>query len=253
MFSGESEDIWLNVADIMSGMMLVFMGIAVFFMMDINRQKEELEDQQEFVNNIVTQYDDVRTELFYELQTTFQGKLDDWGAQLDQETLSIRFVEPSCLETVEVDDVSPKVFFQQSSAALTPFGREVVHDFFPTYVAILSKEKFKKHVLEIRIEGHTSKEWSSNTSEDASYLHNLRLSQARASSVVELIATLKEDTLILQHNWSWMTKHLTANGLSSSQLIVNEWGEENSECSRRVEFRVVTDSEAQMDVLLDRQ
>jgi hypothetical protein len=41
-----------------------------------------------------------------------------------------------------------------------------------------------------------------------------------------------------------------ANGLSSSQLILYSDGSENKEASRRVEFRVRTDAEKQIDELL---
>ena len=38
----------------------------------------------------------------------------------------------------------------------------------------------------------------------------------------------------------WLREHVTANGLSSSKLIRNPDGKENSSRSQRVEFRVRT-------------
>lgn len=256
MFSEDQEDsdVWINIADIMSGMMLVFLGIAIFFMVDINQQKKELEKQNDFVQQIVHEYKNIRKELYLELKETFEGRFQEWGADINEETLSIRFVEQSCMEDYDADEsVLPKIFFAQNSSSLTDFGKEVVEEFFPIYIEILSQSKFKKHILEIRIEGHTSKEWSKNTSEDKSYLYNLKLSQSRSRSVVKYITKIKEDHLSLDTNWDWMKSSLTANGLSSSKLIFDSSGQENPDCSRRVEFRVVTDAEKQINILLEKE
>jgi hypothetical protein len=50
---------------------------------------------------------------------------------------------------------------------------------------------------------------------------------------------------------AWLTKKLTANGLSSSQPVLNADGSENVEASQRVEFKVRTNAEAKMAEILD--
>ena len=49
----------------------------------------------------------------------------------------------------------------------------------------------------------------------------------------------------------WLTQKLTANGLSSSQPVLNTDGRENIEASQRVEFKVRTNAEAKMEEIVD--
>ena len=60
------------------------------------------------------------------------------------ETLSIRFKKP----------------FKQGDAAVSQNAfKNVLRDFFPRYIAILTKPEYRDGIAEIRIEGHTSGEW----------------------------------------------------------------------------------------------
>ena len=70
----------------------------------------------------------------------------------------------------------------------------------------------------------------------------MELSQDRTISVLKYSFGLREVTL---HN-KWMREHITALGLSSARLILQD-GEENRIKSRRVEFAIRTNTK---DVLL---
>ena len=64
--SRESEsDEWISVSDLMSGLMLVFLAIAVFFMIQIDSDKQDLE-------NIAVLYEELQTGLYEELQDEFR-------------------------------------------------------------------------------------------------------------------------------------------------------------------------------------
>ena len=105
-------------------------------------------------------------------------------------------------------------------------------------------------IAEIRIEGHTSSEWTENTSPEAAYIHNMKLSQGRTRSVLEYvlqIPSIKQSQTIQD----WLKLHLTANGLSSSKLIAPN-GIENKKESRRVEFRVRTNAEKRIVEIINR-
>ena len=102
-------------------------------------------------------------------------------------------------------------------------------------------------ISEIRIEGHTSSEWSGEISQEDSYILNMELSQNRTRSVLQYVLSIPDIAPIRE----WLKMHLTANGLSSSKLIANHHGKENPEESRRVEFRVRTDIEKVVDELLE--
>ena len=156
-------------------------------------------------------------------ETQFQ---EEWRGYLDMETLSIRFKKP----------------FTQGDPTVPNSFEDVLRDFFPRYIEILTQDKYKDEIAEIRIEGHTSSEWHEAVGVDLAYYNNMKLSQDRARNVLKYVLEIR-DSKITPDNKKWIKKHLTANGLSSSKLIFNEDGTQNKEESRRVEFRVVTKSE----------
>ena len=152
------------------------------------------------------------------------------------ETLSIRFKKP----------------FPPGEANVPIPFKDILDKFFPRYIAILTKPKYRDEIDEIRIEGHTSSEWMGESTlerdyseEDVAYLENMGLSQNRARNVLEYVLAINSRQIM--QNKDWIKKNLTANGLSSSKPIPNLDGNENKEESRRVEFRVVTKSEKLID------
>jgi len=76
----------------------------------------------------------------------------------------------------------------------------------------------------------------------------MRLSQERTRTVLGFVVRLPSVTDVWD---SWLRERLTANGLSSSKLVV-VGGVEDRDQSRRVEFRIRTDAEEQMDAILRR-
>ena len=98
-------------------------------------------------------------------------------------------------------------------------------------------------IAEIRIEGHTSSEWSEDASPEEAYILNMELSQDRTRSVLQYVLQIPA----ISSNRSWIRQYLTANGLSSSKLITHLDSTENIEESRRVEFRVRTNAEKQLE------
>ena len=114
-----------------------------------------------------------------------------------------------------------------------------LYAFFPRYIKVLTMPEFKDTIEEIRIEGHTDS--------DGGYFYNMKLSQDRTRSVLEYsLSVLQNDA-----KKDWVKKLLTANGLSSSKLIYdNNTKTENREASRRVEFKVRTNAEKQIQEML---
>jgi len=98
----------------------------------------------------------------------------------------------------------------------------------------------------VRIEGHTSSSWSLARDTDDAYMLNMALSQERTRTTLGYILGLTS----VAHEKEWLRSMLTANGLSSSQLVVAGNGEEDADSSRRVEFVVVTDAEARLSTIL---
>jgi outer membrane protein OmpA-like peptidoglycan-associated protein len=166
------------------------------------------------------------------LSTAFGSKLSGWSAALDPASMILRFQRPDLL-------------FEQGSATLRPGFKTILNEFFPEYIRILYE--FKNDIEEVRIEGHTSSEWSGLTSDMQAYFLNMRLSQDRTRAVLEYGLT---ETALPPAQVLWARKLITANGLSSSRPR-ESGGIEDKDASRRVEFRVLTHTKEQLLKIVD--
>lgn len=210
-FLKKSDDHWMSISDIMSGLMIVFMFIAVAFMLQLQ--------------NKITEYTDAKNKIYNALYEEFKNDLPKWNAEIDEKTLTFRFKEPDILFLVGSDNLTWQ--FQQ-----------ILNDFLPRYIKIISQDEYKDYIEEIRIEGHTDPFWAGATSRQEEYLNNMKLSQSRTQAVLSYAINMPA----LQNNLEWIIQKVTANGLSSSQPIkIN--GIVNAELSRRVDFRIRTTSE----------
>ena len=220
------EDQWISLSDLMTGLMMIFMLIAIAFMMKV-------EVQQFKTKQVAVLYDQVRLELYSELMREFKDDLPVWGAELTQD-LVFRFKDPEILFNTGKDELKPK--FQ-----------DILHNFFPRYTRIITTPKYDGQIQEVRIEGHTSSFWAANTAPEEAYFKNMELSQSRTRSTLRFVLGLQE----VQSQTDWLHKHVTANGLSSSHLIVNKDGTEDPVRSQRVEFHIRTDAEGWIATILE--
>lgn len=212
------ESHWIPLADLMTGMMMMFLLIAILYMLK--------------VSHVASKYRTTKDELGKELCSEFHQDLNTWGAECDPSSLVIRFK-------------SPDVLFNTGQAQLKPRFTNILNQFFPRYIQILSQSQYRDSIEEIRIEGHTSSFWSVGTSSQQAYVLNMELSQARTRSVLQYLIALPT----IRNN-EWVRNNLTANGLSSSKPILNEKGEENFQASQRVEFRLKTNAEQHITEML---
>ncbi|WP_270428070.1 OmpA/MotB family protein [Fusobacterium mortiferum] len=221
----KSDDFWPSISDLMSSLMIIFMFIAISFMSQISKEKQTLTD-------IANEYKKVKISIYEELFNEFETDLNDWNAYIDQETLSIKFREPD-------------VFFEQGSSKLNEKFKEILNDFFPRYMAILNSDKYRDEIEEVRIEGHTSTEWTRRSTPMESYFRNMELSQNRTRSTLHYIMSLDS----MKKHENFMIEKVTANGLSySKRIMIN--GKEDKKLSRRVEFRIRTKAERKLDQIL---
>ena len=203
----------LSTGDLMAGLLFVFILLLMGTLLQVQERAEQDDE-------IVKRYDKIKTQLYIDLQDEFKEDLTVWRATIDS-TLCIRFQEPSML-------------FDEGKDVLKPKFKDILDDFFPRYITVLSRPQYKDNIEEIRIEGHT------NTNGD--YYSNMKLSQDRTRAVLQYCFSLMNDDDV-----AWMKGLVTANGLSSSHLILTNSGEENKDLSRRVEFRVRTNAEKQLE------
>lgn len=113
---------------------------------------------------------------------------------------------------------------------------------------IITSDTYREDIAEVRIEGHTSSGWLGQT-EDEAYILNMGLSQERTRSTLAYVLNLPE----VSNQRAWLKEHMTANGLSSSKPVLDNTGSEDSERSRRVEFRLRTDAESRIATMLEAQ
>jgi outer membrane protein OmpA-like peptidoglycan-associated protein len=234
------EGQWISISDLMSVLMMVFLFIAVSYMLNAGADREQAEkarkiaqEQKERMERVAKTYNQVQRQLYEELSTKFQDSLKVWDAYIDPKTLTFGFRDQTIL-------------FDEGSSAVKPRFKAILNSFFPQFISILSSTRYRDYVEEIRVEGHTSTEWMGSSTVADAYFKNLELSQDRTRQVVQYVLGLRG----IQGNISWVRYRLTANGLSSSKTIQSN-GVEDKERSRRVEFRVRTNAEEQIEQILN--
>ncbi len=206
----ETEEHWISISDVMAGLMVIFLFIAISYMLNVRLKANEIIVYKDEVEKLLDAYKNLQAALYKELRAEFEGDPTKktqfrtvWRGYLDTETLSIRFKKP----------------FTQGDATVPNAFKNVLRDFFPRYIAILTKPEYRDGIAEIRIEGHTSSEWFSQITGDEAYINNMELSQNRARNVLSYVLQMAHPKVT--QNREWLKKKLTANGLSSSQLILN--------------------------------
>jgi outer membrane protein OmpA-like peptidoglycan-associated protein len=222
----EGESQWLPISDLMSVLMMVFLLIAVSYMLKITIEKEKIEE-------VAITYNKLQNKLYQDLNQEFKEDFKKWDAEIDKTTLSVRFK-------------SPEILFSEGSPKLNNKFKSILKEFFPRFIDVLNKKDYKNDIEEIRIEGHTSSRWREDTKDGVAYIKNMELSQNRTRNVLDYVLKNERDKVLIK----WIRLNVTANGLSSSKLIYNDNGIEDSDLSRRVEFRVKTNAEKRIAKIL---
>ena len=96
----EDESQWLPISDLMSVLMMVFIIISVFYMLQVVKDKKRIEE-------IAITYNKLQNNLFKDLNTEFSSDLSNWNAEIDSVNLSVKFIAPNQLKTN-----TPKIFFK---------------------------------------------------------------------------------------------------------------------------------------------
>ncbi len=228
MSGTKKESHWIPLADLMTVLMVIFLFMSISYMALVEkRQKQQ--------NQIFKDYEESKVALYNELKEAFKDDFAKWNLKLDND-LSIKFT-------------NPQVLFSAGSADITPYFQTILSDFLPKYLSVVLQDKYKNKIAEIRIEGHTDTKPIGLTSDP--YIDNMVLSQDRARNVLAYLR--KQDCFFnLQPTEKERLQYwLTANGLSYGRTVDKDYKISfdskqpiDNEKSRRVEFRIVTTSEA---------
>jgi outer membrane protein OmpA-like peptidoglycan-associated protein len=220
--TSEGQSYWIPMADLMTGLMMVFMLIAISYMLMV----------EQTTTLIVKEYENTRQDLKKALQKEFSEKLKEWDAEL--------------LGDMTLKFKNPEVLFDTGKSTLKPQFKIILDAFIPQYLKVLNSEKFKSSIKEVRIEGHTSPRWNKGaTGPEDAYFKNMKLSQERTRETLEYVL----NNPAAHAHLDWLRQVITANGLSSSHPIHVGGIETNpidESASQRVEFRIVTNSEERL-------
>src|SRR5690554_2198651 len=130
-FPEEQPSFWMSYADIMAGLLFVFILILLYTVYDY---RSELQQKQSEIDRMLG----IRTEIVQALKKEFED-LD-----IDEQTGAIRF--------------PGGIFFAFDSYRLTDQGKDYLQQFIPKYVQILLGPEFRDYIAQIIIEGHTDDE-----------------------------------------------------------------------------------------------
>ena len=222
------HNIWISVSDLMTGLMILFMFIAIAYIRKVQKSISVLSD-----------YVETKDRLHEKLVKEFEGDTVRWDMSIGKD-LSMKFKNPSTL-------------FESGSAELTPTFKEILNEFIPRYFNILINDELKDDIMEIRIEGHTDDVPYPQLDKDP-YIANVILSQKRALSVLVYIRNLTSFSEYSQEEKETLEYWITANGLSYGKSLDNQgqYAYITNESidkakSRRVEFRIVTKGEEMLE------
>lgn len=212
----------MSVSDLMTGLMVIFLFVAVAYMIQV-------QDNQ----SVLTEYVETKRRLHEKLVNEFKGDTAKWKMVVGKD-LSMKFKEP-------------EVLFDQGSGSIKPMFQQILNEFIPRYLDILlSDTTLLKDIEEIRIEGHTDDLRMVQYGKDP-YLSNVLLSQERAYNVLKYIREMPSFEQYTPAQRRLLDYWFTANGLSFGKALdANEnyaalSGDTiDREKSRRVEFRIVT-------------
>ena len=208
---------WLSVSDLMAGLMMIFLFIAITYMRFVQIEKER-------IRQVAVVANETHTALYDSLALEFADDLGRWKAEIDEATLTVRFNDP-------------EILFEQNKKEIRPVFESILSEFFPRYLQVLNG--FEEHLDEVRIEGHTSSEWRIESNPTDAFFNNMRLSQARTFEVLKFCYELPG----VQDNYRWLNQRFSAVGMSSARLKFRPDGSEDRARSRRVEFTVKTNFE----------
>jgi len=223
--SRESSN-WMSLSDMMTGLMIIFLFIAIAYMADQKRQTQKFKE-----------YAVLQNELYQDLQGALE-EIDEVELKPD---LSIVISDENTTFTFGGDDLSPEF-------------EATLDTFYEAYLDVLFDDKYRAFISEVRIEGHTDKARYKKAESKDRFISNVELSQDRARHVLEYLWSSKRIQTTSSELIEILEYWFTANGLSYGRMVnsegklIHRLGNTetklipDNDASRRVEFRIVTNA-----------
>lgn len=119
---------------------------------------------------------------------------------------------------------SSNILFNQGEYTLKSGAKKELSEMIKKYIqTLLLDDDIRQYIDSIIIEGHSDS--------DGTYLYNLELSQKRALEVMKFL--YKSD----RQNAALYGRYISASGRSYSDMVLNEFGDEDKDASRRIEIK----------------
>jgi len=220
---------WVSFSDLMTGLMIIFLFIAINYIVQ------------------VIEYKFVSQDIYNKLQLGFIGEIDKGLIELGPDGM-VRF-----------NPKNDSILFKPGEWEMTDYFSKSLNEFIPKYISIITDSSYIDYIKEIRIEGHTDTvPPKDKKSYKDSYEYNLELSFKRAFSVLKFIRSNDSYKKIDKKGRDRLEFLFTANGLSFSHALnkdqklvyVDPFKTIDNNSSRRVEFRVVTSNEKLIEKIL---
>ena len=215
------HNVWMSVSDLMTGLMVIFLFIAIAYISRVQSNQ-----------TVLTDYVETKQKLHDKLVKEFEGDTLKWQMAIGKD-LSMKFNNPT-------------VLFKQGSWDLTPQFQAILDDFLPRYFEILLNDSLRNNIKEIRIEGHTDSVPMPQLDSDP-YIANVILSQRRSLSVLRYFRSMPIFQQYSPEQHKLLEYWFTSNGLSYGKSLDEDGNYTiatrkaiDLQRSRRVEFRIVT-------------
>lgn len=212
---------WLHVSDLMTGLMVIFLFVAIAYMNQVQENQ-----------SVLTDYVETKNKIHGKLVNEFAGDTLRWKMSIGKD-LTMKFKEPT-------------VLFATGSYDLTSHFQDILDEFLPRYFNIILADSLSRNIQEIRIEGHTDTVPIPSYDPDP-YIANAMLSQRRALSVIRYFRNMETFQNYTTEQQQQLEFWLTANGMSYGRALDSDGNFTHlsakpidNELSRRVEFRIVT-------------
>ena len=118
------HNVWMSVSDLMTGLMVIFLFVAIAYMSRVEQNQ-----------TVLTDYVETRKQLHEKLVKEFEGDTLRWQMTIGKD-LSMKFNNPT-------------VLFEQGSWALTGEFKSILDEFLPRYFDILLNDELSEKIKEI--------------------------------------------------------------------------------------------------------
>lgn len=223
----------MSIGDIMAALLLVVVLFLVVTITQLGAAADELADINSTVEAIAADYQNTREAIVKALLEEFEEDFERWGAELREETLTIRFTDNGT--------------FSPNRAELTPQFRAILNEFVPRYIDVLYREGFRSYITDVLIEGHTA-----NPGGAYEFVSSMNLAYGRSlnvltTSYIAVNSNIGPDGIEQQE---WFEGRIGVGGYSHGRPVEDENGIVDWDRSRRVDFRVITNADEQLDRIL---